>query len=236
MVEVYIMSVTTEPTIAPTQLEHYQRQGWVRIPGLISGALLEQIQIGHRRAVAGEVLPEEWAQRWGPDRLLQLPGPSTHLEELADRAHVRIMEAVGRALMGDDIHFAYDQLIMKPPSNPHPTPWHQDSGYWQGRQRGVTCWLAVEDVAEDMGCMRFIPGSHREGMREHRSVADRNPISGALEATVDESAAVAIPLRAGDVTFHHCRTLHHTTGNRGERPRCGLVTHLWGKDPEPDEG
>lgn len=157
------------------RIEHFMHHGYVVVPGLIRGDDLERLRRGYHRAVAGEYRPEAWRDRWGPDRLLQLPDPSRHIAEWADSRHVAVIERVARRLMGADLHFAYDQLIMKPAGDPHPTPWHQDSGYWQGRERALTCWLAVEDVDADMGCMQFIPGSHREGLVEHRSVAHRTP-------------------------------------------------------------
>jgi len=50
--------------------------------------------------------------------------------------------------------------------------WHQDAAYWpplKSDTSAVNCWLAVVDVNRDNGCMRYIPGSHREAqLRRHK--------------------------------------------------------------------
>ena len=81
--------------------------------------------------------------------------------------------------------------------------------------------------------MQFIPGSHRQGLVEHDDASKRSIISGALEVLdVDESKAVKITMSPGDLSLHHCRTLHYTSGNEANTPRCGLVIHMGpGKRP-----
>jgi ectoine hydroxylase-related dioxygenase (phytanoyl-CoA dioxygenase family) len=37
-------------------------------------------------------------------------------------------------------------------------------------------------------------------------------------------------VRAGDVTIHHCLTLHGSDPNRSSRPRKTIVTHLFSGD------
>jgi ectoine hydroxylase-related dioxygenase (phytanoyl-CoA dioxygenase family) len=70
-----------------------------------------------------------------------------------------------------------------------------------------------------MGCMQFIPGSHREQIRRHHRLQHLRHAH-ALEAdNVDVTQAVACPLRAGDVTVHMPRTLHYTGPNSTPIPR-----------------
>ena len=78
----------------------------------------------------------------------------------------------------------------------------------------------------------FHSGSHKHGIVEHYDCTDFNPVGGALQADVDPSEGVLVEYEPGDVTFHHGRTLHYSGGNRTNRPRCGLSTHLW---PSPNE-
>ena len=83
-----------------------------------------------------------------------------------------------------------------------------------------------------MGALHFLPGSHKHGIAEHVDATHKNPINAALEVAVDESQAVVVEYEAGDVTFHHGRTLHYSRGNSTDQPRRGLSTHLW---PDPNE-
>lgn len=70
--------------------------------------------------------------------------------------------------------------------------------------------VPLQDVTRDMGCMEFIPGSHRGALgRHHRR--DRLRDAHALELVgLDTSQAVACPIRAGDATVHFPRTVHYT--------------------------
>jgi len=216
-----------QPAVTARQRQQFARDGFVVVRGLITGALLRSVQAGYRQAIAGRITAEVWADRYRLGALLQLPAPCLHIPQLQSRQHHRPIVAAAQTLMGEAIDFWYDQLIYKPAGNLHPTPWHQDAGYWQlPGLPALTCWLAVDDVDENMGCMEFVPGSHRDGVVAHCSVADRNPINNAQEAVDRPDRSIAVPLRAGDVTFHHACTLHYTAGNLSRRDRCGLVHHL----------
>lgn len=48
---------------------------------------------------------------------------------------------------------------------------------------------------------------------------------------MDLSKAVKVTMSPGDVSFHHSRTLHYTSANEADTPRCGLVTHLKPQEP-----
>jgi hypothetical protein len=126
--------------------------------------------------------------------------------------------SVAEQLLGCPVrHTGYDHAILKPPHNARPTPWHQDEAYvGEGRSRGVHFWVPLQAVTIDMGCMQFIPGSHRGALLPHR----RRDGSHSLEATgVDPSLAVACPLPLGGATVHLPRTLHHTGPNATDEPR-----------------
>ena len=56
----------------------------------------------------------------------------------------------------------------KPPGTDSPTPPHQDNYYFCLRPPSVlTIWLALDPVDEENGCLRYVAGSHRQGIRAH---------------------------------------------------------------------
>jgi len=76
----------------------------------------------------------------------------------------------------------------------------------------VTMWLALVDVDEEMGLMRFASGSHR-ARGDYASITDAN---------VDAARWplwTAPAMRAGDATFHAGGTLHSAGANRSDRVR-----------------
>ncbi len=140
--------------------------------------------------------------------------------ELETTLTFRRCHALAEALLGHAVQYRFDHAIYKPAFNGRATAWHQDEAYTLDRAL-VTAhfWVPMQDVSVEMGCMQFIPGSHRERIRPHRRL-ERLRHAHALETTeVDATRAVACPLRAGDVTVHFPRTLHFTGPNLTAVPR-----------------
>jgi hypothetical protein len=126
---------------------------------------------------------------------------------------------IAEQLMGCPLRYTgYDHAILKPPRNGSATAWHQDAAYKKpDAEPSIHFWVPLHDVTVDMGCMQFIPGSHRGPLLPHRP---RDPRAHALEAVgVDDSTAVACPLPAGGATVHLSRTLHYTGPNATDEPR-----------------
>lgn len=217
------MNTLTTP-LSATDLKFYQDHGYVVVRGLIPPEEVAELKEEYLRLVKVTEEENNGAKR---GKMIQRAGmASTHGELWQSKPYLQKIVAVGRELMGPDIGFWYDQIILKPAGNPAATPWHQDAGYWNGLEGAVTSWLALTEVTENHGCMQFIPGTHKEGLARHEDATAHSQIRDALEVKVDESRAVKVTMQPGDVSFHHPLTLHYTTGNSATTPRCGLINHL----------
>lgn len=107
-----------------------------------------------------------------------------------------------------------------------PVLWHQDGSYWPlSPMEVVTLWLAVDDSLPENGCMRVIPGTHTTDLQQlHRRTEVPNVLSSEIDRSlVDESRAVDLVLRAGDVSVHHPNLIHGSNANTSSRRRCGLT-------------
>ena len=101
------------------------------------------------------------------------------------------------------------------------TPPHQDGYYYMIEpNEGVHFWLALDDVDEGNGCVRYMPGSHRRGMRHHvkgtligfsQAVADYSD--------TDEAQMVPTRLEPGDLLAHHTLVIHRADANTSDRER-----------------
>jgi len=139
---------------------------------------------------------------------------------LAETLTFRRCAALAERLLGRPVEHRFDHAIYKPPFNGAATSWHQDEAYALERKiLSAHFWVPLQDVTRDMGCMEFIPGSHRGALgRHHRR--DRLRDVHALELVgLDTSQAVRCPIRAGDATIHFPRTAHYTGPNRTGFPR-----------------
>ena len=104
--------------------------------------------------------------------------------------------------------------------------WHQDGSYWPLEpMEVVTLWLAVDDSTPENGCMRVIPGTQGMDLQQLQSKTDvANVLSSTMDtALVDESKAVDLVLKAGDISVHHPNVIHGSNANTSGKRRCGLT-------------
>ncbi|MGI8913213.1 MAG: phytanoyl-CoA dioxygenase family protein [Chloroflexota bacterium] len=137
---------------------------------------------------------------------------------------------IARRLSGSaQVRLWHDQEIIKMPGD-RPSSWHQDLTVWPMVEAGpLTCWLALVDVPVEMGCMHFIPGSHRWGRLAVASLP--NPLLESLDGVKllipadkrDQVQPVIVPVTAGSCTFHNALTLHYAGPNQTDRPREGFI-------------
>jgi ectoine hydroxylase-related dioxygenase (phytanoyl-CoA dioxygenase family) len=145
----------------------------------------------------------------------------------------RILDAV-ESVMGPDILLLGSHFFCKYPEPGEGTraerfvAWHQDVTYWGlDPAFAITAWYAVDDSDAENGCMRGIPGTHRDDIRAHgKSERKGNLLSINQESPVtreEEARAVDMPLKAGEISLHHGALVHGSNPNRSSRRRCGLT-------------
>jgi phytanoyl-CoA hydroxylase len=109
------------------------------------------------------------------------------------------------------------------------TPPHQDGYYFHlDPCKALTLWLALDVVDEENACVRYIPGSHRQGLRQH----GRTQVLGFSQGIMDygqEERAAEFPacVKPGDLIVHDALTIHRTDANLSCRSRraLGFVYH-----------
>jgi ectoine hydroxylase-related dioxygenase (phytanoyl-CoA dioxygenase family) len=115
----------------------------------------------------------------------------------------------------------FSHLTYKQPETGRDTPWHQDEAYWLSPElrthepRAVTIWITLDDASLTSGCMSFIPGSHARTER-HVFIHDT---SGLMVANPAAASARECPMRAGEASIHHCRTVHCALANTSDHQR-----------------
>lgn len=133
---------------------------------------------------------------------------------------------IAEQFIGPNIALFASHYISKPPRDGQPVLWHQDGSYWPLEPMEViTLWLAVDDSTPENGCMRVIPGTQHLDLQQLRPRTDVANVlsSGMDEALVDQSKAVDVVLKAGDVSLHHPNVIHGSEANHSDKRRCGLT-------------
>ncbi len=131
--------------------------------------------------------------------------------------------AAARQVLGPDLMVWSAALFIKEAQSPNIVSWHQDLTYWGlDDVEEVTCWMALSPATIESGCMRFVPGSHLERAVPHvDTFAANNLLTRGQEIAVevDEAEAVAIELRAGQMSMHHGHLFHASGPNRSDDRR-----------------
>ncbi|MEM7206330.1 MAG: phytanoyl-CoA dioxygenase family protein [Pseudomonadota bacterium] len=131
-------------------------------------------------------------------------------------------------VLGPDILIYSAEFFIKEPQTEKIVTWHQDLTYWGLGETDdeLTAWIALSDVTVESGCMRFVPGSHKQRIVPHQDTFDENNLLSRgqeVAVDVDENEAVNIELKPGQVSFHHGRMFHASGPNKSNHRRIGLV-------------
>lgn len=203
---------------------------------------LEELREAMDRLWSGEFETghEPWSWSWNPgdDPLALRKMDNAHWANMAIR-RLAMDETIGamaaRLMDTTEVRLWHDQLLYKPGTAGAPpvtkgnVGWHQDHGYWQcTTQDLITAWVAFDDVTVEKGSMHFVPGSNKWGMIDGDFF---NTDLDSLRKTIEEKTGhefrtVPCELEAGEVSFHHCLTLHASGPNVTDQPRRSLVMHV----------
>ncbi len=142
-------------------------------------------------------------------------------------SHPSLLDAV-QDIIGPDILCWGSSFFQKEAHDPGFVSWHQDSTYYGIEPPDtLTAWVAISDSSLESGCINFIPGSHDQGLYSHQELKTEHNLltRGQTIAGVDENAAVPIPLKVGQFSFHWEDTVHGSDPNKSDDRRIGLSIH-----------
>ena len=115
-------------------------------------------------------------------------------------------------------------IMTKQPGFSSVTRWHQDNRYWSFDEENlISVWLALGNEYKRNGCLRVIPGSHKENLPTGRFDSElflRTDIGGNKLLL---NRAVPVELRSGDALFFHSRLLHAAGRNLTDTTKFSLV-------------
>ena len=200
----------------------FERDGFVACPGFFSdegvAALRRELDRVFREVVPrmppGHVFLEDPADPHSIKQLQQLHVHDPFFGRLIGEGAI---PALASDLLGESVRPVNLQFFDKRAAGSRPTPPHQDGFYFMLEPcRAVTMWLALEEVGAEQGCVRYVRGSHRDGLRAHiRSgtlgFSQHIPDYGSMGELERE---MPVPCAAGDLLAHDARTIHRADENR----------------------
>ena len=214
-----ISDVQQDGSVASHLVEQYRRDGFVRVRGVFSGE--EALKFREIALAASERMKSldygspiftQNVNPWRDDAKLRRLSLSTRLGQIAEQ------------LAGVDLRLWHDQILIKVPHNNAPTEFHQDQPYWPHADstQPISAWIALGDVPSERGCMTFLPGSQERTDLPMQNLGDKTSLFGIAPDLV-YSQRITVPLRAGELTFHHGRCAHMATANQTDEARVALA-------------
>ncbi|HUG81577.1 MAG TPA: phytanoyl-CoA dioxygenase family protein [Bryobacterales bacterium] len=219
-------------SLSAAQREHYWAKGWVVAEGVFGRDEADRV---------GEVL----LALAGRERESGKEGYNLDISEDGERAPRKINEPFAKdavcremlldarltsrmeQLLGHQPLLVVDQAFLKPPRFGSAKPYHQDNFYFRCHpdDEVITAWLALDDVDEQNGCLRYIDGSHLGPIIPHEQVAGEEYNHVPPPELIDLSKESPARVRKGGVVFHHSKALHTSHRNSSDRWRKGWATH-----------
>ena len=235
-------------SLTQSQVDQFEDQGFLVVENLLSPSQVEELK-EHTKQIADGRLPFpreslEWepgtaTENRGMMTLRKINSCANHDPFFVEHASKPAILDVIESLLGSDIKLFGDQAFIKPPGGTEKT-YHQDSAYFAIEPKAIiTCWVALDDVTKENGCLWVIPGSHKHGIVDHSQewiVGDRKDMM-VPDDKLDRNREVPITMKAGSCSFHHSVLLHRSGANNTDQHRRGLATHYmssrsqWVGDP-----
>ena len=222
--------------LTQTQIDQFWRDGVLTVPNAVTSAQLNALNA----EIAGWV--EEscaHSEPFGPPTLDDRPRFDMGAEHTADKPALRrvnnpsdisdaYMDAMSNAamtdmvnqLIGPNLKFHHCKINLKLPGSDTTVHYHQDFLFTPHTNDDVvTALLMLDDVTEENGCLRVVPGSHRGHMlslyQDGRFVG---AVSGAEEVRL-LSESIPVTGKAGSVCLMHTRLAHGSAPNGSDRSR-----------------
>lgn len=218
-IEEVVREVTDE------EVAFYHEYGWVMMKQLVDPAFATELQgVGQawrdrreQEGVKGPGVHPALAEDAEPYR-------SFMFSKRMGRNAVRLVNR--KRFKGVDLPLRHrmDMHIVKPPGAAGST-YHQDSAeHGSDRVGELQFWLALEEVTHDMGAMRFVSYSHREGPLGSVFNDDRGDLLEQFpNLTTELELSPPFHYQPGDCTVHHGYTVHGGPPNSTDKPRLSYL-------------
>ena len=219
-----------------SDIEAYERDGYVRVRGFFDASELEPLLAAYRED------PSVRGSLYGMMDSDGAPHPICIWTELADDIiglvpRMERMVDATEALLTEPCYHWHSKITVKPPGCDALIDWHQDFASWYDDgvpfPKLVTVGIAVEPAIRENGCLQLIPGSHLIGKMDY---LDTENFERRLEHAQKTLGLVHCEMNAGDAVFFHCNTLHGSASNNSDRSRLMLFVsyNAVSNEPIPD--
>jgi phytanoyl-CoA hydroxylase len=223
--------------------EKFNENGYIFIPGFLSPEEVKSMNLNFARVIE-EIVPSMPAhhvfyegQQKDPSTLKQLIDIQAYDGFFKEVLVNSKFKELAEFLLEDQVIGKTLEYFNKPPLIGKPTPPHQDGYYFMlDPSVAVTMWMALEPADEENGCVKYVKGSHLQGMRPHGRTQTLGFSQGITDfGTPDDlGQEISFPANPGDLLIHHSLTIHQAGGNSSSRSRKALGLIYFGVSAKED--
>jgi len=217
-----------------TQLDQYERDGFLVLPGLFSAAEVAAMkdELTRIQGVDTDHLVRERSDGVAKTiyRVHEADGPTASPVFHAASRAPRLLEPARQLLSDDELCIYHTKCNLKTAIDGSVWQWHQDYGSW--RRDGVpepeltTALVMLDSPTEMSGCLYFIPGSHKVGNLEpemdDRTTSYRLWVVPKAELlAIMQRSPEPVPIMGppGTTVLFHCNILHGSGHNLSRHDR-----------------
>ena len=218
------------------QIDQFWRDGVLTVPDAVTSTQLDALN----SEIAGWVEESRaHSEPFGPPTLDDRPRFDMGTEHTAEKPALRrvnnpsdisnaYMDVMRNAamtdmvnqLIGPNLKFHHCKINLKLPGSDTTVHYHQDFLFTPHTNDDVvTALLMLDDVTEENGCLRVVPGSHRGPML---SLYQGGTFVGAVSGEEEDrllSKSIPVTGKAGSVCLMHTRLAHGSAPNGSDRSR-----------------
>lgn len=230
-------SVIKNGSLTRENREFYEKQGYIIAENLLKSKEIEEIKkeslaifTGKRGEVEGLLsLKENTSENEVLDKYSAIHFPHKISPTILNYVkHPKIVNLL-RGIISPNVKCMQSMLFIKAPGKKGQA-WHQDEYFIPTRDKSLTgAWMAIDDASIENGCLRIIPGSHKDSY-----IRRRIPYKGEEYADVDtadltpykEESTIPVEVKSGSVVFFNGYLLHSSLKNKTKNNfRRALVNH-----------
>lgn len=221
-------------------ISFYHEHGYVVVPGLLQGPVLDRLR-ALTDEVAARAAEAEGDDAWfdfdtdadGQRTIQRIKKPNRIDPYYAAQAgNPQVLEIL-TAIIGKLVRLSHTKINMKSANGGAALEWHQDWAFAPHTNMS-TCVASImlDGASAANGAMQVIPGSHKGPLLDHHD--EEGFFCGAVDtAEFDMSRTVLLEGPPGTVSFHHPMTLHGSSVNRSGDPRRILFYEYAASDAFP---
>jgi len=207
---------TQMPSLPGEAVAQYHEMGYVVVENFLDPAAAHDWKetLKARLTAEGKINEPSGVRVWMADGM----DPLTRAQVTSAKT-----TAILQQLIGPNVEFLSVKAVFKNGTTTFPSPWHQDWFYWQGSAK-LSIWIALDDATPENGCLRLVPGSHREHFTP-RNIDDGHGFGLRItDEDIGNRPIVTVPVSRGSAVIFHDLALHSSCPNVNGQDRWSVIS------------